>query len=72
MKALTKTGYLRRIIAGKGYNLSRMAQMDRDVYYLECSQRARNRALREAFVSTAKMYLKRYQYYFQNELRKSI
>jgi len=50
-----------------------MAQMDREsTYYLECAENARNAALRQAFVKMAEMYNKRYNYYFNHELRKSI
>lgn len=50
-----------------------MAQMDREcTYYLECAGNAKNAALRQAFERAAEMYNKRYNYYFNHELRKSI
>lgn len=67
------TSILRRIIAKNGYISNRMAQMDRECsYYLECAGNAKNAALRQAFARAAEMYNKRYNYYFNHELRKSI
>ena len=63
----------KRVIAQDGYGLSRMERMaDESTFYLRLAKNAKNSALRDTYISIAKMYQTRYQYYFNNELRKSI
>lgn len=45
---------------------------EESTFYLSLAKNAKNRALRDTYIDTAKMYQTRSQYYFKNELRKSI
>lgn len=70
---MNKIRYLKKIISKNGYFQSRMLRMDREsTFYLECAQCSKNKALRAAYAKQAEMYNKRYNYYFNHELRKSI
>ena len=69
----TRTSIAKRVIAQRGYNLFRMRQMMEDsAYYLGLAKNENNGHLRACYIATARMYNKRYQYYFNNELRKSL
>ena len=45
---------------------------EESTFYLSLAKNAKNRVLRDTYIATAKMYQTRSQYYFNNELRKSI
>lgn len=45
---------------------------EESIFYLNLAKNAKNRPLRDTYVSTAKMYQNRSKYYFNHELRKSI
>lgn len=61
-----KIKIIKRIIANKFYYENRMDEMSRKCsYYLENGVKASNKKLHDAFIGTAVMYSRRYQYYFR-------
>ena len=68
---MIKTKLLKHTINAKDYCTRRMQNMSAEViYYTNLSKTAQNASLKSAYIQTAKIYLKRYEYYFNKQTSK--